>query len=128
MNANNNPPQAVFTPVTRHAIFIVATLSPVPAHLAAVRAWCGDIAAVVRSVGKRAPAGNLTCVCGFGSEAWDTLFGAPRLASCIRSARSAAGNASPSPRPATSCCISAPMKWICVSNWPRSWSASSATP
>ncbi|HEJ7007988.1 TPA: peroxidase, partial [Serratia marcescens] len=42
MNANNNPPQAVFTPVTRHAIFIVATLSPVPAHLAAVRAWCGD--------------------------------------------------------------------------------------
>ena len=60
MNANNHPPQAVFTPVTRHAIFIVATLSPVPAHLAAVRAWCGDIAAVVRSVGKRAPAGNLT--------------------------------------------------------------------
>ena len=59
MNANNHPPQAVFTPVTRHAIFIVATLSPVPAHLAAVRAWCGDIAAVVRSVGKRAPAGNL---------------------------------------------------------------------
>ncbi|MGP1248665.1 Dyp-type peroxidase [Serratia sp. CY33802] len=78
MNANNPLPQAVFTPVTRHAIFIVATLSPVPAHLAAVRAWCGDIAAVVRSVGKRAPAGNLTCVCGFGSEAWDTLFGAPR--------------------------------------------------
>ena len=38
MNANNHPPQAVFTPVTRHAIFIVATLSPVPAHLAAVRA------------------------------------------------------------------------------------------
>lgn len=69
MNANNPLPQAVFTPVTRHAIFIVATLSPVPAHLAAVRAWCGDIAAVVRSVGKRAPAGNLTCVCGFGSEA-----------------------------------------------------------
>lgn len=68
MNANNHPPQAVFTPVTRHAIFIVATLSPVPAHLAAVRAWCGDIAAVVRSVGKRAPAGNLTCVCGFGSS------------------------------------------------------------
>lgn len=69
MNANTPLPQAVFTPVTRHAIFIVATLSPVPAHLAAVRAWCGDIAAVVRSVGKRAPAGNLTCVCGFGSEA-----------------------------------------------------------
>ena len=27
---------------------------------------------------QNAPAGNLTCVCGFGSEAWDTLFGAPR--------------------------------------------------
>lgn len=32
---------------------------------------------MVRSVGKRAPAGNLTCVCGFGLKP-DTLFGAPR--------------------------------------------------
>ena len=77
MNANNHPPQAVFTPVTRHAIFIVATLSPVPAHLAAVRARCGDIAAVVRSVGKRAPAGNLPASAA-SAEARDTLFGAPR--------------------------------------------------
>ena len=120
MNANNTPPQAVFTPVTRHAIFIVATLSPVPAHLAAVRAWCGDIAAVVRSVGKRAPAGNLTCVCGFGSEAWDTLFGAPRPRQLHPFSPIGSGSALRSPRLATSCCTSAPMKWICVLNWPLS--------
>lgn len=45
-----------------------------------VRAWCGNIAGLVRSVGKRVPAGNLTCVCGFGSDAWNRLFGGPRPA------------------------------------------------
>lgn len=80
MNANTNQPQAVFSPVTRHAIFIVAILSPIPEHLDTVRAWCGDVAAVVRSVGKRSLAGQLSCVCGFGSAAWDRLFGAPRPA------------------------------------------------
>ncbi|CAI0740747.1 Dyp-type peroxidase [Serratia entomophila] len=78
MNTNANQPQAVFSPVTRHAIFIVATLSQDPAHLNAVRGWCGDVAAVVRSVGKRDLTGQLSCVCGFGSAAWDSLFGTPR--------------------------------------------------
>jgi len=35
----------------------------------------------VRSVGKRVPTGNLTCICGFSSNAWDRLFGNPRPAS-----------------------------------------------
>ncbi|WP_139815885.1 Dyp-type peroxidase domain-containing protein [Serratia proteamaculans] len=75
MTINSPLPQAVSSPVTRHAIFLVATLSPDPAQLATVRGWCADISGVIRSVGKRAPAGNLSCVCGFGSMAWDRLFG-----------------------------------------------------
>lgn len=74
-------PQAVFRPTTRSAIFIVASLSSGAGQGDAVRAWCADVAAITRSVGKRAPSGNLSCVCGFGSGAWDALFGAPRPAS-----------------------------------------------
>jgi len=73
-------PQAVSVPVTRSAIFIVATVNPDPASRETVRAWCADIAGLVRSVGKRVPAGGLSCVCAFGSAAWDALFGAPRPA------------------------------------------------
>jgi porphyrinogen peroxidase len=73
-------PQAVSAPLTRNAIFIVATLAPGADSLAIVRAWCADVAALVRAVGKRAPAAGLSCVCGFGSDAWDALFGAPRPA------------------------------------------------
>lgn len=57
MNANTNQPQAVFSSVMRHAIFIVAILSPIPEHLDTVRAWYSDIAAAVRSVGKRSRSG-----------------------------------------------------------------------
>jgi len=73
-------PQAVCSPITRSAIFIVATLAPGIDEAATVRAWCADVAALVRSVGKRVPSGNLSCVCGFSSSAWDALFGAPRPA------------------------------------------------
>ncbi|KAB0495198.1 Dyp-type peroxidase [Pseudomonas vancouverensis] len=74
-------PQAVCSPITGSAIFIVATLVPDPDSIAKVRAWCGDIAALTRSVGKRVPSGNLSCICAFGSSAWDNLFGHPRPAS-----------------------------------------------
>ena len=73
--------QAVCNDITRSAIFIVATLAPGQEPAEQVRAWCGDVAALVRSVGKRVPSGNLSCVVGFGSDVWDTLFGAPRPAS-----------------------------------------------
>jgi putative iron-dependent peroxidase len=83
----NNPtpalspePQAVSVPVTRSAIFIVATVASDTGSRETVRAWCADIAALVRAVGKRNPAGGLSCVCGFGSGAWDVLFGEPRPA------------------------------------------------
>lgn len=81
MPTSHPEPQAVAAPVTRSAIFIVATLNPGVDHANTVRAWCADVAALVRSVGKRVPSGNLSCVCGFGSDAWDALFGTPRPAS-----------------------------------------------
>lgn len=81
MSKNATEPQAVCHPITRSAIFITATLSAGREAADAVRSWCGDIAALVRSVGTRVPTGDLSCVCGFGSDAWDVLFGAPRPAS-----------------------------------------------
>jgi len=72
--------QSVFTPVTKSAIFLVATVNDDEASHATVRAWCADVAALVRSVGTRVQGGNLSCVCGFGANAWDRLFGNPRPA------------------------------------------------
>ena len=78
---NNTPePQAVCNPISRSAIFIVATVARGEGQADVVRSWCGDIAALVRAVSTRAPTANLSCVCGFGSDAWDFLFGAPRPA------------------------------------------------
>ncbi|WP_372240709.1 Dyp-type peroxidase [Pseudomonas sp. PB120] len=71
-------PQSICSPITSSAIFIVATLKPASEAAEKVRDWCADIAALTRSVGKRVPSGNLSCVVGFGSTAWDTLFGSPR--------------------------------------------------
>ena len=73
-------PQSVSTSVTRSAIFLVATVNDDAASHATVRAWCADVAGLVRSVRTRVPTGNLSCVCGFGSNAWDRLFGEPRPA------------------------------------------------
>src|SRR6202007_1614465 len=72
--------QAVDAPLTRAAIFLVATLNPGGEHRATLRSFCGDLAALVRAVEFRDLEGGLSCVIGFGSEAWDRLFGAPRPA------------------------------------------------
>jgi porphyrinogen peroxidase len=73
-------PQAVVQPLTRAAIFLVLTMDLGTAGRKAVRALCGDLAALLRAVGFRDLDGQLSCVMGFGSQAWDTLFGAPRPA------------------------------------------------
>jgi putative iron-dependent peroxidase len=73
-------PQAVVVPLTRAAIFLVATISPGGESLTTVRSLCGDLSALVRSVGFREPQGNLSCIMGIGSDAWDRLFGPPRPA------------------------------------------------
>jgi putative iron-dependent peroxidase len=73
-------PQPVVQDLTRAAIFVVVTINPGTANRAAVRAFCGDLAALVRAVGFRDIEGNLCCVMGIGSDAWDRLFGKPRPA------------------------------------------------
>jgi putative iron-dependent peroxidase len=72
--------QAVVQALTRAAIFLVATINPGNASRAAVRSFCGDLPALLRAVGFRDIEGNLSCVMGIGSEAWDRLFGKPRPA------------------------------------------------
>jgi putative iron-dependent peroxidase len=72
--------QSVAAPLTRAAIFLVATLNSGPENRATVRSFCGDIAALLRAVGFRDLEGELSCVVGFGSDAWDQLFGPPRPA------------------------------------------------
>jgi putative iron-dependent peroxidase len=73
-------PQDVVQPLTRVAIFMVVTLNPGGAGREAVRSFCGDLSGLLRAVGFRDIEGNLSCVIGFGSAAWDVLFGAPRPA------------------------------------------------
>ena len=70
--------QAVASRLSRSAIFLVATLNEGDDSLNAVRAMCGDLAGFVRAVGFRDLDGGLSCIMGFGSEAWDRLFGGAR--------------------------------------------------
>jgi putative iron-dependent peroxidase len=71
-------PQPVVAPLTRAAIFLVVTVNAGPEQEAAVRRLCGDLAALLRAVGFRDLEGRLSCIMGFGSDAWDRLFGAPK--------------------------------------------------
>src|SRR5271169_5724737 len=72
--------QAVAAPLTRAAIFLVARLNPGSENRATLRSFCGDLAALVRAVEFRDLEGSLSCVVGFGSDAWDRLFGLARSA------------------------------------------------
>jgi putative iron-dependent peroxidase len=78
----NLPPvsQLVVQNLTRAAIFLVATINPGITGRAAIRSFCGDLPGLVRAVGFRDIEGNLSCVMGVGSDAWDGLFGDPRPA------------------------------------------------
>ena len=73
-------PQPVTASLSRAAIFLVVTVKQSSANRVAIRSFCADFAALVRSVGFRELEGSLSCVVGFGSEAWDHLFGQPRPA------------------------------------------------
>ncbi len=72
--------QPVAAPLTRAAIFLVATLNPGLGNRAALRSFCGDLSALLRAVEFRDLEAGLSCVMSFGSDAWDRLFGAPRPA------------------------------------------------
>jgi porphyrinogen peroxidase len=71
-------PQPVLAPLSRAAIFLVVAVSP--GGEPAARGLLGNLAALQRSVGFRAPDDSLACVAGVGSQAWDRLFAGPRPA------------------------------------------------
>src|ERR1700756_2468900 len=79
---SDQPPvsQLVVQDLTRAAIFLIVTVNPGMTERAAIRSFCGNLPALVRSVGFRDIEGNLSCVMGIGSDAWDRLFGQPRPA------------------------------------------------
>src|SRR5882724_4457258 len=72
--------QSVAAPLTRAAIFLVVTINAGPEPRETIRSFCGDLATLFRAVEFRDIEGSLSCVMGFGAEAWDRLFGAPRPA------------------------------------------------
>src|ERR1700738_142141 len=72
--------QPIPAPLTRAAIFLVVTIDSGSDAVAKVQSLCADLAALLRAVGFREPSENLSCIMGFGSEAWDRLFGGPRPA------------------------------------------------
>jgi putative iron-dependent peroxidase len=72
--------QAVAAPLTRAAIFLVVTINPGSENRVTLRSFCGDLAGLVRAVEFRDLEAGLSCIMGFGSEAWDRLFGHPRPA------------------------------------------------
>jgi putative iron-dependent peroxidase len=71
-------PQAVLTPLTAAALFLVATVEPGAEEV--VRDLLADLAGLERTVGFRVPTAGLTLVTGIGSDAWDRLFAGPRPA------------------------------------------------
>jgi putative iron-dependent peroxidase len=71
-------PQPVVAQLTRAAIFLVVTVNSGKESETAVRALCGDLAALLRAVGFRDLEARLSCVMAFGSDAWDRLFGAKK--------------------------------------------------
>ena len=71
-------PQAVLTPLTESAIFLVAVVEMGGEEV--VRDLLADISGLKRSVGFRIPDAELSCVTGLGSDLWDRLFGDPKPA------------------------------------------------
>src|SRR5271154_3647916 len=71
-------PQTVVGPLTRAAIFLVVCIRPEQDNYATLRSFCADLSGLVRAVEFRDAEAGLTCVVGFGSDAWDKFFGLPR--------------------------------------------------
>ncbi|MDE1176526.1 MAG: Dyp-type peroxidase [Edaphobacter sp.] len=72
--------QGVVGPLTRAAIFLVVCIRPDREAYSQVQDFCAGLSGLVRAVEFRDVEAGLTCVAGFGSDAWDKLFGSPRPA------------------------------------------------
>jgi porphyrinogen peroxidase len=70
--------QNVLAPPAEAAIFLVVTVRRGAEDV--VRSLFPDVAGLVRAVGFRVPAEELSCVVGVGADLWDRLFGEPRPA------------------------------------------------
>jgi putative iron-dependent peroxidase len=92
-------PQNVVGPLTRSAIFLVLCIRQDEDAYAPLREFCAGLSGLVRAVEFRDVEAGLTCVAGFGSDAWDKLFGAPRPAELhpFREIRSAGRHAVSTP-------------------------------
>ena len=73
-------PQTVVGPLTRAAIFLVLCIRQDEDAYAQLRDFSAGLSGLIRAVEFRDVEAGLTCVAGFGSDAWDRLFGAPRPA------------------------------------------------
>jgi putative iron-dependent peroxidase len=71
-------PQPVLAPLTPAAIFLVASIDEGGER--AVHDALSDVSGLVRAIGFRDPAKNLSAVVSIGSDAWDRLFSGPRPA------------------------------------------------
>src|ERR1700722_15320867 len=110
-------PQPVLAPLTSSAIFLVARIKPDRECYAAVRSLCADLPGIFRAVDFRRIEAGLSCVAGFGSDAWDKLFQKRRPAELHPFREIKSGNAMLYRRRLMCCFTSAPKEWICVSNW-----------
>ena len=72
--------QAVLSPLTGAAIFLVVVVNEGQDAADTVRGLCGDLAGLIRAVGFRGTEDYLTCVAGISANAWDRLTGLPRPA------------------------------------------------
>ena len=70
--------QQVVAPPARAAIFLVLTIAPGSEPV--VRDALTEVSGLCRSTSFRRPDGELNCVIGIGSDAWDRLFDLPRPA------------------------------------------------
>src|SRR5215469_5627432 len=73
-------PQTVVGPLTRAAIFLTLCIRQDEGTYARLREFCAGLLGLIRAVDFRDVEAGLTCVAGFGSDAWDKLFGTPRPA------------------------------------------------
>ena len=85
MNEDGPKPQStvaqpILLPLTRAAIFLVVCVKPNPESYAVLRSLSADLPGLVRAVEFRDIEAGFTCIVGFGSDAWDRLFGKPRPA------------------------------------------------
>jgi putative iron-dependent peroxidase len=79
-SATQSVSQAVAAQLTRAAIFLVVTIKPGLSHRETIRSLCEDLSSLLRAVGFRDLEGQLSCIMGFGSDAWNQIVGPPRPA------------------------------------------------